>query len=502
MAISPTNDDNLWFISSDLELNDSIIATTTTPTASPILRIDTTTTPTITGTKYPHESGSAVTFAILKETSLTPLNVESSSDEFTLGLHPIFLVAVLSCVLLVILINFCCNRLHSDGSTLQLQKSQRDHIEVMNSDREEESDMPEPASPSIATDSRPPPETRAVELTVVQSLKYNPRSRNVREHTVRNVLAVIICIGEYEDDPAVSGLHGIKKDYANLMQHFNYLNYRVMRGSQKNPYWWTEDDIISFLVNDVVDALFEGTDRVQYDALIVCISCHGLENTVITSDLRKIEKQLLHRAVSHYRPKVRNIPRIFIIDACDGPKVYRYPLFRLCPPFALQQFGQFIFVYVVQDRQISESSSSISELKPILLAKSDGNSGSGRSACSSQLEMVVIFHSRITIGLRLSAFEQQDLSRWTTSVNNPDYNLAFICSANNGFQAKIRGDIGSDFIYSFIQKVQSSVEGEEDKTLADICYEIQDELYGEGRSLPVFNFNNQTRNVVFQRNIL
>ena len=104
-------------------------------------------------------------------------------------------------------------------------------------------------------------------------------------------------------------------------------------------------------------------------------------------------------------------------------------------------------------------------------------------------------------GLHVSSDEIRSQSSWTTSEVNPDYNLAVICSANIGFQAKIRGDRGSDFIWSFIEKVKTNIDKNENRTLQDICYEIQDKLHRDGRSLPEFTFNNSTRHVVFQKNV-
>ena len=145
---------------------------------------------------------------------------------------------------------------------------------------------------------------------------------------IRNALAVIICIAEYDDMEEDNGLQdhsvkvGIKKDYQNLYKLFKKkLDYTVIPEQGDRPYYWTERQLVHLLVEEIKMALFKGTEKVQYDGLIVCISCHGLKNAVITSDLRKIEKRLLDRAVSQFDKKVREIPRIFIIDACDG--VYR-----------------------------------------------------------------------------------------------------------------------------------------------------------------------------------
>lgn len=146
---------------------------------------------------------------------------------------------------------------------------------------------------------------------------------------IRNALAVIICIADYDDHPQVTNLDGIRKDYQNLHKFFKKLDYTVIPKNRDQPCYWTEEQLVRLLFEEIPAALLNDQAKIQYDALIVCVSSHGLKNAVITSDLRKIEKSLLHRAVSQFDDKVREIPRIFIIDACDG--LYRtdcaWPLF-------------------------------------------------------------------------------------------------------------------------------------------------------------------------------
>ena len=105
----------------------------------------------------------------------------------------------------------------------------------------------------------------------------------------------------------------------------------------------------------------------------------------------------------------------------------------------------------------------------------------------------------------LSLLDQRGNNIWTESQKNPDYNLALIRSANIGFQAKARGDRGSDFMYLFVEKVKQNCQNIENGEIAealrvqDICDEIQDELQRD-RQLPVFTFNNDTRYIVLGRN--
>ena len=96
---------------------------------------------------------------------------------------------------------------------------------------------------------------------------------------MENALSVIICIAEYGDDPDVSDLEGITENYTNLLSFFKYLNFDVIPNpvTDKNPFYWTENKLATFMMTEVGRALFDGKDSIQYDGLIVCVSCQGLK---------------------------------------------------------------------------------------------------------------------------------------------------------------------------------------------------------------------------------
>ena len=301
---------------------------------------------------------------------------------------------------------------------------------------------------------------------------------------ISNVLAVVICIAEYDDnssspdiESSVDDLHGIEKDWLNLHAFFEYLNYAVIPGEKEHKLWWTEEKLVQFLRNDIGEALFGGTDTLQYDALIVCISCHGLKNTVITSDLKLIEKEALHRLVSLYDPKVRDIPRLFLIDACDGPAERR----RTVVPSA---FG-------------SPSPPVPLPMTVLSLSMKKGD---------SVLQCTLSRRETVKKGTKVNALKLKTLNntetvqQWTTTTTNPDYNLAVVYAANTGFQAKIRGDIGSYFITLFIDKIKENIQRKQGKRLADVCHEIQEHLHSEGKQLPKPVFYGDTRNIMLKRN--
>lgn len=47
--------------------------------------------------------------------------------------------------------------------------------------------------------------------------------------------------------------------------------------------------------------------ELKYDGLIVYISGHGIEDHIITSDWKAIQKSVLHGIISMYNPKLRKI---------------------------------------------------------------------------------------------------------------------------------------------------------------------------------------------------
>eukprot|EP01083_Nonionella_stella_P080430 221072_1 len=80
--------------------------------------------------------------------------------------------------------------------------------------------------------------------------------------------------------------------------------------------YWTETEIVD-LLNGKAKQLNDETDR--FDALIVAVSCHGMDNNICTSDYKLIDKVYIHRVFSAHYPAIiaiRDIPRIFLFDCC------------------------------------------------------------------------------------------------------------------------------------------------------------------------------------------
>ena len=275
---------------------------------------------------------------------------------------------------------------------------------------------------------------------------------------ISNGLVVIIGIGNYHYDqtPTYSdsklNRHSFEDlpvdiDIKNLQNTFNLLNYTIIPNKLKTA--WTEHEITKFLKNDVVKELFDDDNQLKYDGLIVCVSCHGVENKIITSDFKTIQKAVIHRLISHQFPKVRQIPRIFLFDSCQGN--------------AERKSGR-----------ISLSKSSITWEQTIEEEKAKG------------VRLVDIM-----VG-----------NEWTLDSPNPDYKLVEIHAANIGFQAKCNFINGSYLIHRFTEKLQQDIikKDYDKKSLGTIFEEIQNELHDKGRQQTINTFNNNTRHLIFKKN--
>ena len=222
---------------------------------------------------------------------------------------------------------------------------------------------------------------------------------------IRNGLAVVIAIGEYDDEDSISSnaeledvaLRDISvfKDVENLKGFFRFLRWNLIPKTTK--FYWTEHQLFTLLKTDITKELFEG-EELKYDGLIVLISAHGIENKIVSSDYRTIEKTAIHRIVSLQNPKIREIPRIFIFDSCDGGATRK---------------------------QVKESTE--------IQRAGESSPKSPDRAKSISLSDVMTSND------------------WTTDTKNPDYNLVVVHAANRGYQAKINSQIGSYLINEFTQ---------------------------------------------------
>ena len=249
---------------------------------------------------------------------------------------------------------------------------------------------------------------------------------------ITNGLCVIVTIGDYQTfDPQTKIKNiPIDKDNENLRQAFNLFNYNIIPSQPKA--YWDEQAILSFLDNDVMNELVnDDDDELRYDGLIVRISGHGTEHFIVTSDHQYVEKSAIHRIFGIKSSKIREIPRIFIFDACNGQATR-------------------------------------TEIDTI------NDSSDDNSKC-----------------FRLTDLPNQ--RSWTTKDKNPDFNLVEIHASNIGFQSKYNQDNGSYLLYEFAKRITEYTLNNKKEELGRTFEKIQNDLHDRGKQQIMHIFNNNTR---------
>ena len=280
--------------------------------------------------------------------------------------------------------------------------------------------------------------------------------RNYSSLSVSNALVVMIGIGDYSNGPKLSRAKkdvddtlinlDVAKDIESLKNLCKYMNWTFHSKPQKVH--WTEKEIVYFLQQEIGEMMFTANGAMNFDGLIVCISCHGIRDRIVTSDYRTIDETAIHRMVSVKYPKLREIPRIFLFDCCDGSD----------------------------------------ERRPSVVESDDQ---------SKVIEMVVAESSK---GTDLSDVQLLTGNVWTSSTKNPDYNLAVVKAANSGFAAKFNIECGSYVVYFLTLAIRRNVERREGKTLSEILEHVQNKLHDNGKQQTVNLTNNHTRTLVFKKN--
>ena len=289
------------------------------------------------------------------------------------------------------------------------------------------------------------------------------RSRNTNAYSIRNPMVLSINIGHYDEHPKNPGitahcpdLNGIDNDYKHMRQLCDALKYELYPKPAK--YYWTQNEIIRFLGESaakleqkVLDDQDNKNTKSRYDGLFVVVSCHGWNNSIITSDYQLITKQAIHNIFSWKHPKIRSIPRVFVFDCCDGD----------------------------QERDLDWAPESVDE------KESDDIVGKN-------------------FGIDDIDLSSQDTLVWKRDQDNPDYRLCLIHAANPGFQAKMSSETGSYLVTSMTNKMIENVNNKnccsKFKFFGEIIDEIQQDLHDKGKQQVTFSFNNHTRKLKFRKN--
>ena len=146
--------------------------------------------------------------------------------------------------------------------------------------------------------------------------KYRKYKLFRKEKTIEisKPLILAVAVGDYDECDDLP----VEKDIFNLKVLFDLLNYTMypILGTREYPKTeWKKDELIAFLeekakyFNDNIDF---------YDSLIVTLTGHGIRRHIITSDGDTIKKSAIANIFSAKYPAVRDKPRIFIFDSCDG----------------------------------------------------------------------------------------------------------------------------------------------------------------------------------------
>jgi len=206
--------------------------------------------------------------------------------------------------------------------------------------------------------------------------------------------------------------------------------------------------------------MFDEDGTIKFDGLIVCVSCHGVKDSIITSDIKTIAKTVIHRTLSLKYPKLREIPRIFLFDCCSGSDIRRPTI---------------------------EMDDEPSQEIEMTVAKSPTN-----------MDGPLVKEDQFRKGTDLD--DLQNVNSWTSSTKNPDYNMVAVHAANSGFAAQMSDYKGSYLVYSLVKAIKLNIEKRTRKTLAELLEDVQNLLHDLGRQQTVNIFNNHTRTLVFKKN--
>eukprot|EP01084_Bolivina_argentea_P116320 206699_1 len=299
-------------------------------------------------------------------------------------------------------------------------------------------------------------------IIIIFGLVYYYRyQREKQSMYITNSLVLLIAIGQYDDNPTepeidgmLTDLNGLEYDIKNMTELFGeYLHYDIYPNDEQIKTYWTEQQLKYFLQENAKYLQDNIGKNKNYDGLIVVISCHGIQDYIMTSDYKKFSKLAVHRIFSESYPTARNIPRFFLYDCCSGDN---------------QKIGR------REEHPFYEGGKTVTISKPNDNAKQVDfdDIHDGKNAAIS----------------------------WADGEKGPDYRLATVQAANPGFQSRLRTDIGSYAIYEFYKKTMQNLMDKERRFIHEIFDDIQTELHNRGKQHPISTWNDNTRYIRFKCN--
>jgi len=307
---------------------------------------------------------------------------------------------------------------------------------------------------------------------------YKHRELEKKTIYIQNAMVIPIGIGEYSDNPShrkragvvLNDLSGIQRDIDNAISLFrDHFQYEIFPKYDHHKVRWQHDELISFLEKQATALqhnLTECHDINPFDAVIVLLSCHGMEDRIWTTDYQTISKEFIHRTFSSF-PINRNVPRIFIFDSCSGDQDRDI----LTRQEISKQKEEFIetsnYIFKSDRQQLIEKNANDDDQGNI---KGKGNEDKYN-------------HYLPRIGTRT----------WAQDEHNVDYKLVQIDAANPGFQAKMTTTFGSYLTHLFVKSLKQNT----DKFLFQIVGEIQEVLHNKGKQQTKQCFSNGTEYIKF-----
>ena len=295
-------------------------------------------------------------------------------------------------------------------------------------------------------------------LCAILLIFYYHKSRRIKrrftkDYTWMSNPMVIACSLEFYQAPKnaefkgyVDNLLGAKHDTLNLFELFyERMNYQFFPMVDVHPKTlWTKTELLDFIEKQAklfASNLFDPINNINgFDGLICAISAHGIDQSILTSDYGLIKKKAIYRAFSDPYPAVRDLPRIFLFDCCDGMESIAK---GIKPKKKTQTTGT-------------------------MITKGDGD-------------------------------DKENKAVWKYGDNNTDWKLAVLNSSNLDYQSFLDTRFGSKMIYGFYSRAMACLDKGRSVYLGEIFGEIQLEL-GKTHQLPTFTWNNNTDHVVLKRN--
>ena len=306
-----------------------------------------------------------------------------------------------------------------------------------------------------------------------QELQDSKRQGAKHRTEITNALIANITVGEYDDTDTMPEGKSLSLEVnaviEDLKQFSRDFGYKYMPITDKM--YWSEQEILSFLRDDVGSEFFDENKRPKYDGLIVCISSCGNDDYVLTSDRQVMDKTAIHRLISNKYAAIREFPRIFIFDTCAVPEA------------------------------VSMNGPAIDYDMALAANYKENNAQHVVAAVSEEMDtgdvQNIEFQERgsapvIDVGKNTDFEDVRELNEWTHNTKNPDYNLVNINAV--GLDEK-----SPNAIHYFTERVRENIDKQMELGLTYVEDSIKEDVRQQGDASFVSVLNNKTRTMMIRK---